>query len=57
MALRHPPLLPWQIDTPHQIARLGRFALESGAAIEDFEAVYVTHGRLAPARARCGWSS
>ncbi len=50
MGLRHPPLLPWQIDRPHLVARLGRFALESGAAIEDFEACYVTHGTLSPAR-------
>jgi homoserine O-acetyltransferase len=50
MALRHPPLLPWQIDRPHQVARLGPFALESGAAIEDFEVCYVTHGTLSPAR-------
>lgn len=49
MALRHPPLLPWQIDRPHLVARLGRFALESGAAIEEFEVCYVTHGTLSPA--------
>lgn len=50
MAHRHPPLLPWQVDRPHQVARLGRFGLESGEAIEDFEVCYVTHGRLSPAR-------
>ena len=50
MGRHHPPLLPWQIDRPHQIARLGRFALESGAAIEDCEVCYVTHGTLSPAR-------
>ena len=50
MAQRHPPLLPWQIDRPHQVARLGRFGLESGEAIEDFEVCYVTHGTLSPAR-------
>jgi homoserine O-acetyltransferase/O-succinyltransferase len=50
MALRHPPLLPWQIDRPHQIAPLGRFALESGAAIEECEVCYVTHGTLSPSR-------
>jgi homoserine O-acetyltransferase len=32
------------------VARLGRFVLESGAAIEDCEVCYVTHGALAPAR-------
>lgn len=50
MSLRHPPLLPWQIDRPHHVARLGRFGLESGDAIEDFEVCYVTHGTLSPAR-------
>jgi homoserine O-acetyltransferase/O-succinyltransferase len=50
MARRHPPLLPWQIDRPHQVARLGRFELENGEAIEDFEVCYVTHGTLSSAR-------
>jgi homoserine O-acetyltransferase len=48
--VRHPPLQPWQIDVPHRFASLGRFPLESGAAIEDFHACYVTHGHLSPAR-------
>ncbi|HEX6978953.1 MAG TPA: alpha/beta fold hydrolase [Alphaproteobacteria bacterium] len=47
---RHPPLLSWQIDAPHHFVGLGRFALESGAAIEDFHVCYVTHGRLSAAR-------
>jgi homoserine O-acetyltransferase len=48
--INHPPLQSWQIDAPHHFAMLGRFPLENGAAIEDFHACYVTHGRLSPAR-------
>ncbi len=47
---RHAPLQPWQIDAPHRFAALGAFPLESGEAIEDFHACYVTHGRLSEAR-------
>jgi homoserine O-acetyltransferase/O-succinyltransferase len=44
--MRHPPLAPWHIDRPHQMAELGELALESGAVIRDFRQPYVTHGEL-----------
>ena len=47
---RHPPLQPGWIDRPHQTLPLGRFALESGAAIEDFALSYVVHGAMNDAR-------
>jgi homoserine O-acetyltransferase/O-succinyltransferase len=42
----HPPLLPGQVDAPHQVAALGDLALESGEAIRDYHQSYVTHGTL-----------
>lgn len=47
MMPRHPPMQPGWIDTPHRGAALGRFALESGEAIDDLHVSYVVHGDLA----------
>ncbi len=46
----HPPLQQGWIDRPHQTLNLGRFVLESGAAIEDFALSYVVHGTADAAR-------
>jgi homoserine O-acetyltransferase len=42
----HAPLLPWQIDRPHQVAALGDLQLESGETLRDFHQSYVTHGSM-----------
>lgn len=44
--MRHPPLVPWHIDAPHQSAFLGELELESGEVIHDYRQSFVTHGRL-----------
>jgi homoserine O-acetyltransferase len=44
--MRHPPLQPGWIDTPHYRASLGRFELESGDFIDNLELSYVVHGDL-----------
>lgn len=44
--LRHPPLSPGQIDSPHLHADLGDLQLESGTVIHDFRQSYVVHGKL-----------
>ncbi len=41
---RHPELQPGWIDRPHQKLEVGKFALESGEVMPDFEISYVTHG-------------
>jgi homoserine O-acetyltransferase len=43
----HPPLQPGWIDAPHHRIGLGDFALESGAAIQDFSISFAVHGDLA----------
>jgi homoserine O-acetyltransferase/O-succinyltransferase len=44
--MRPHPLQPGWIDAPHQLAALGRFALESGESIDDLQLSYVVHGNL-----------
>lgn len=44
--MRHPPLAPWHVDAPHQVAALGTLPLETGGAIADFRQSYVVHGSL-----------
>jgi len=45
--MRHPDPQPGWIDAPHRCASIGRFALESGAWIDDLRMSYVVHGDLA----------
>lgn len=40
----HPPMQPGWIDAPHGRLSVGRFVLESGETIEDFELSYAVHG-------------
>lgn len=44
---RHPPLQADWIDAPHHRVGLGDFALESGAAIQNFSVSFAAHGDLA----------
>jgi homoserine O-acetyltransferase len=45
--MRHPPMHPGWIDSPHRRSELGRFALESGEFIDELRLSYVVHGDLA----------
>jgi homoserine O-acetyltransferase len=49
-AYKHPPLRPGMIEAPHRRWPAGDLELESGELIREFEASYVTHGKLNPAR-------
>ena len=49
--MRHPPLAPDHVDSPHREAALGDLALESGESILDYRQSYVTHGELDANRA------
>ncbi|WP_044043148.1 alpha/beta fold hydrolase [Caballeronia insecticola] len=44
--MHHPDMQPGWIDAPHRGVSLGRFALESGAHIDDLFVSYVVHGNL-----------
>ncbi len=44
--MTHPPLLPGQWPCSPQAAALGSLAVESGATIDDYRQVFVTHGTL-----------
>ena len=48
-AHHHPPMKAGMIDARHRRWSAGRFKLESGEAIEDFELSYATHGKLSEA--------
>lgn len=49
-AMQHPPLLPGHLPCSPKVAALGPLTLESGATIDDYRQVYVTHGTLAADR-------
>ena len=48
--MKHPPMKPGMIETPHRCWSAGDLHLESGERVQAFELSYVTHGKLNEAR-------